>query len=65
MSFFLRLLLSKYLNPAKSFQTRACVSHGLEAQGGKEDFGKGKGRKKDRKEGGRAAGKGKKERKIQ
>ena len=26
----------------------------MEAQGGKEDFGKGKGRKRDRKEGGRA-----------
>ena len=40
---------------------RACVSHGLEAQGGKEDFGKGKGRKRDRKEGGRAVGEGEKE----
>ena len=44
---------------------RACVSHGLEAQGGKEDFGKGKGRKRDRKEGGRAVGEGEKERKNQ
>ena len=31
---------------------RACVSHGLEAQGGEEDFGKGKGRKEaEKKEG--------------
>ena len=33
---------------------RACVSHSLEAQGGKENFGKGKGRKRYRKEGWRA-----------
>ena len=44
---------------------RACVSHGLEAQGGKEYFEKGKGRKRDRKEGGRAVGEGEKERKNQ
>ena len=36
-----------------------------EAQGGKEDFRKGKGRKRDRKEGGRAVGEGEKERKNQ
>ena len=29
---FLRFLLSKYLNPAKSYQMRACVSHGLERE---------------------------------
>ena len=44
---------------------RACVFHGLETQRGKEDFGKGKGRKRERKEGGRAVGEGEKERKIQ
>ena len=35
------------------------------AQGGKEDFGKGKGRKRDRKEGGTAVREGEKERKNQ
>ena len=44
---------------------RACVSHGFEAQGGKEVFGKGKGRKRDRKEGRREGGLKKKKRENQ
>ena len=44
---------------------RARVSHGLGPQGGKEDFGKGKGRKRGRKEGGRQGGMKKKERNNQ
>ena len=44
---------------------RAYFSHGLDAQGGKENFGKEKGRKRDRKEGGRAIGEGEKEIKHQ
>ena len=44
-------------------QRGSAATRHREAQGGKDNFGQGKGRKRDRKEGGKAVGKGEKERK--